>query len=269
MRLLACLVALSLCLGSLPATHAIIMRHDQAPGAYQVSASEFPAVFFLDQQGRRKVCAATLIDPLWAVTAAHCVAEARIQQRLAESPSITVSLAGARREIVAVALHPRHPPTEGLDVDLALLRFAEPVPYPRPVPLYRGQGEQDAVVTLLGWGYAGIGTQGRQFDDGRLRRAENRVARVGAWLEMDFDDPRTTPSALMLEGMPGLGDSGGPALWWDDSGVYLMGVAVGEWMGDDFDEETQGQYGAIAVYERVSRHVDWFDQIMTPPSSGQ
>ena len=38
--------------------------------------------------------------------------------------------------------------------------------------------------------------------------------------------------------------------------------AIGEVAGDQFYEETQGKYGSIAVYERVSLHLDWINSIL-------
>ena len=77
-----------------------------------------------------------------------------------------------------------------------------------------------------------------------------------------FDDPRILDSSsLPLEGSLGLGDSGGPALIETKEGYHLVGVAIGEAVGDEYSEETQGKYGAIAVYERISLHIDWIDSV--------
>ena len=114
------------------------------------------------------------------------------------------------------------------------------------------------MVTLVGWGYFGLGTTGRQYDDGTKRRAQNRISAANSKLRFVFDDPREINSgALPLEGMLGLGDSGGPALIDVGNEYRLAGVAIGELGGDRFSEETQGKYGAVAVYERISAHVDW------------
>jgi secreted trypsin-like serine protease len=78
-----------------------------------------------------------------------------------------------------------------------------------------------------------------------------------------FDDPRGgNGMVLPLEGTLGLGDSGGPALIETSTGVRLAGIAIGEVAGDQFSEETQGKYGSIAVYERVSLHLDWINSIL-------
>ena len=63
--------------------------------------------------------------------------------------------------------------------------------------------------------------------------------------------------------MLGLGDSGGPALIETAAGSRLAGVAVGQLVDTiDYDEETQGRYGAIAIYERVSSHLQWIESVI-------
>ena len=62
--------------------------------------------------------------------------------------------------------------------------------------------------------------------------------------------------------MPSLGDSGGPALILGEIGASLAGIAVGQIQGEDYEEETQGKYGAVAVYERISSHIDWIEEVI-------
>ena len=59
----------------LPA-NAIVMRHDTGYGSYLARETDYPAVFPLLQQNRRKTCIATLVTAQWAITAAHCVEQA-------------------------------------------------------------------------------------------------------------------------------------------------------------------------------------------------
>ena len=40
---------------------------------------------------------------------------------------------------------------------------------------------------------------------------------------------------------------------------------MGEVEGADFSEETQGKYGAIAIYERLSRHISWIEAVIGSP----
>ena len=174
-----------------------------------------------------------------------------------------VEVGGQVREVDLVIKHPDYDQNSPDDVDLALLRFRTPSNLPRPVPLQEQSDELGREVTLLGWGYFGLGTMGRQYDDGRLRRATNRITVAARYLRFVFDDPRdSVTETLALEGVPGLGDSGGPALIETATGLRLAGVAVGQIKGADFSEETQGKYGAEAIYERVSAHLDWIEEVV-------
>lgn len=244
-------------------SRAIIIRHDVAPNRYEISDRDWPAVFFLERQGRRKVCVATVIHPQWAITAAHCLAETSLQSTIANGRRFAVELTGGLRQIDRVSIHPDYDLSSSTDVDLALLRFHQPSDSPQPIPINMQESELNQVVSILGWGYFGLGTTGRQHNDGSLRLATNRVSDAGRRLRISFDDPRERNNdSLDLEGLPGLGDSGGPALIESSNGFSIAGVTVGEVQGVDFSEETQGKYGSVAVYERLSQHLDWIEAVI-------
>jgi secreted trypsin-like serine protease len=244
-------------------SHAIIVRHDVRADSYEVNTTNYPAVFYLEKQGRRRVCAATVIHPRWAITAAHCLKETSLASAVENQRRFAVKVAGKTREIDVAIVHPNFDITAKSDVDLVLLRFREASSFPVPYPLQQEPTELGAIVRLVGWGYFGLGTNGRQFDDGKLRMAKNVIEQAGSRLRLKFDDPRQSDdSPLALEGMPSLGDSGGPALIESDSGLVLAGIAVGEIMGPDYSEETQGKYGSVAVYERLSLHIDWIETVI-------
>ncbi|MDD9889078.1 MAG: trypsin-like serine protease [Gammaproteobacteria bacterium] len=239
-------------------SHGIIVRHDVAPGHYELRSSDFPAVFYLERQGIRRICGATLIHERWAITAAHCVDETTLGDTIESGRRFAVEVGNAMREIDAVLMHPAITNQQNPEIDLALLRFRNPSPIPRPINIFRESYEQGEIATLVGWGYFGLGTTGRQFDDGTKRRAQNRFSQADSKLRIIFDDPRIRGNdSLPLEGTLGLGDSGGPALIETEEGYQLAGVAIGEVSGDHYAEETQGIYGSVAVYERISLHINW------------
>lgn len=243
--------------------HGIIIRHDVGQAAYNTRSIDYPAVFFLERQGMHKVCVATLIARQWALTAAHCAEETSLGIATARGGTFAVEVAGQSREIDLVVKHPRYQQGAVDDVDLALIRFKAPLASPPPIALNMAKDELSKVVTIVGWGYFGIGTLGRQYADGRMRYATNQISQSGRYLRYKFDDPREAASAsLPTEGMLGLGDSGGPALISTASGSRLAGVAVGQLLNIDYDEETQGRYGAIAIYERVSSHIIWIESVI-------
>ena len=252
-----------LCTTFVAPSSAIIIRHDVGPARYEVRESSYPSVFFLEQQGNRKVCAATVIHQQWALTAAHCVEQTLLGNTLANGRDFAVLVGGQDREIDAVIIHPKFDIENAADVDLALLRFKQASTTPRAMPLHLQELEPDSIVTLLGWGYFGLGTTGRQYNDGSFRLARNRITDVDRRFKIRFDDPRDRASqALPLEGVPSLGDSGGPALLENDNGLFLIGITVGEVTVNGFSEETQGEYGAIAIYEIVALQLDWIETVI-------
>ncbi len=244
-------------------SQAIIVRHDVRADAYEVSTTDYPAVFYLEKQGRRKVCAATVIHPRWAISAAHCADETMLADTIANRRRFAVEVGGKIREIDAIIKHPDFDIESGSDVDLVLLRFRKESNSPSPYPLQLAEDELGATIRLVGWGYFGLGLNGRQFDDGKMRMAKNKIDYAESRLRIRFDDPRQNGDApLGLEGMPSLGDSGGPAFIETRAGLVLAGIAIGEIKGPDFSEETQGKYGSVAVYERLSKHVKWIETVI-------
>ena len=249
-------------LGWFCATEAIIIRHDVNARQHEVRAAEFPAVFYLEQRGGDRICAATVIHARWAITAAHCIHETSLGRTLETGKEFGIRVGGRDQLIDTVVVHPDYDVNLTASTDLALLRFTESSAAP-VIALQTEPAELGQVATLVGWGFFGWGTTGREYSDGRIRMATNRITTAGERLEMRFDDPRLLDSnALPMEGTPGLWDSGGPSLLGERGAYRLAGVAVGELEGERFSEETQGRYGAIAVYERVSLHLDWIESVI-------
>jgi len=249
-------------LGWAGAIEAIIIRHDVNARRHEVRAAEFPAIFYLEQQDGDRICAATVIHVRWALTAAHCVHETSLARTLQSGEKFGVRVGGRDRLIDTVAVHPGYDAELTASTDLALLRFTNASTAPA-IQLQIDPTELGKVVTLVGWGFFGWGTTGREFSDGKIRMAFNRITRAGERLQMQFDDPRLPNSeALPMEGTPGLWDSGGPALLGAPGNYRLAGVAVGELEGERFSEETQGRYGAIAIYERISLHLEWIESLI-------
>jgi hypothetical protein len=251
-------MAYLLLLISLPA-NAIIVRHDTGYGRFIASESDYPAVFPLLRSDHGHICVASLVAERWALTAAHCVLETGLSESMISDKSYSVEIAGSANEVVRVVFHPHWPGVASethlaSEVDLALLELSRPAPDVSPLAIYNGHTEAGRQVTFLGWGSAGMGSSEDRFRDGRLRFARNTVVAANSWLHFDFDDPAPRDSrAVPYEGIPGLGDSGGPALLLDEGVPVLVGVAVGELGGP----ERSGRYGAHIIYERVSLHADW------------
>jgi len=274
LMILPIVAAAALVLTPGPSIHAIVTRHDTGYSQFLARESDYPAVFPLYTSGRQKTCAATLIHPRWALTAAHCAQETPLQATLLRDGIFPVRVAGRWLNVDRLVFHPGWPGVvdhrfDPGQIDLALIRLDADASHVTPVSLYESDQELGLVLTFLGWGYSGIGRSGLQVSDGRLRFARNTVVRAGEQLQFEFDDPATPDTrAVEFEGVPGLGDSGGPALLATDMGLQLAGIAVGELMdaSDPQAWQRSARYGITVVYERVSRHAQWIRQVIAENS---
>jgi hypothetical protein len=257
------LAGLLLLLVILPA-QAIVIRHDRGDAAYLVDPARYPQLFHLHtRSSQHKVCMATLIASRWAITAAHCTEQTPIAETLALGEDYTLEVAGDDYRIATLVLHPDYNGGEWLTgVDLALIQLDRDVPGVAPALLNRDLDENGRIVQLFGWGHTGTGSSGRQRNDRKFRRAENLINSAGQWLSFRFDDPDEQGSAaLPLEGVPGLGDSGGPALLQNAGALVLLGVALGE-LENAAGRQVQGRYGAVEIYERIALHLPWIEAVL-------
>jgi hypothetical protein len=122
--------------------------------------------------------------------------------------------------------------------------------------LYDGRDERGKIAVLVGHGMAGVGNSTDRADDGRRRAATNRVEQADPlMLVFTFDAP---PAGTDLEGIPGRGDSGGPALIDVNGQTCIAGVSSAGGPGAN----GPGTYGARDYFVRVSSHVAWIRKVM-------
>lgn len=233
---------------------AIMARHDVDGDDYRVDDDAFPAVVDLFAPGD---CLGTLVRPDAILTVAHCAVD--LDRRN------TLSIGGDDHAIAAVHIHPRY---RGFRNDIALVRLVEPVVGVAPMAIDDGSVVVGDVLTLVGRGLHGIGSTGEPdgLDDGRLRRATNRVTNVQRhWLEVTFDAPGE-PGVLPLEGVGAAGDSGGPALLDTPSGPRVVGLNA--W-GDRADGVAIGAYGSRDYSTRVALHRAWLQRVLDGGDGGR
>jgi Trypsin len=228
----------------------MIVRHDRLDRATLVNPDDWPAfTSFFRGHG-----AATLIAPSWMLTAAHVARRIPIERQL------HVKIAEKRYPIARVILHPAFRPGwedneaeyDEPVVDLALVELGAPVTDVAPITPYTGADEVGREVTLLGRGSSGNGRRGMMSgSDRQLRLGTNRIESADEeWLTFRFDAP---PEGTALEGVCGMGDSGGPALL-RKGGQWLL-AGVSSWQ--DHGDRPMGTYGCVEYFARVSRFAAW------------
>ena len=110
-----------------------------------------------------------------------------------------------------------------------------------------------------------LGAATRANDPRTVARARQR-SRVDSTsadrLYLSFDAP---PSGTDLEGAPGPGDSGGPAILRTGGSDLVAEISSAGFDGRD----GPGSYGAVDVFTRVSAHLVWLDSVMrsAPPAA--
>lgn len=229
-----------------PVNEPIIRRADRPDSAYCQLGSQARSLVSIGRAGD-----GTLIGSRWVLTAGHVARSLSMRQPAMRS----VAIGGVNYSVAETFVHPEW--TEMGPHDVGLLHLSRAVAGVTPTPLYRGNEEKGRIATLLGHGKAGTGAGSERIEDGKARGATSRVDSADSkWLYFSFDTP---PAGTDLEGAPGPGDSGGPALITIGGKMYIAGVSSAGYDGVD----GPGSYGAVDVFTRVSTHAAWIDSVMT------
>ncbi len=250
---------------------AVVIRDDVDDAMYRIAASEFPALVDMPGEGH-----GVLIAPQWAVTAAHTIP--------GHSELKRVAINGVFRNVERVVMHSGYKtlPQQLVDQamasgeailivvllsssdDIALVKLTQPVTDVAPVAIYKGDDEPGQIVKIVGKGATGTGATGHDPSGPNrteLRRAYNKITSAhGRWFCYVFDEQL---SALPLEGVPGNGDSGGPALLQIEDQWLLAGLASWKVVQGHVMTARPGRYGQTACNVRLSHYIEWIEGVIS------
>lgn len=222
--------------------NALIIRDDVSDQAYiDLGKKGFESLaVFEDGNG-------TLIDEQWVLTARHIADD--------QKPGSNVTINGTDYKVEKIVLYPQKPTEELFSrIDLGLIKLTQKVTGSRPVSYMKKSPKKGNLLFLAGNGDVGNGKTGPTKKDKKIRVATNTLDSIqGHFISFAFDAP-SSGKATNLEGVPGPGDSGGPAFIKEGGTLVLAGVSSFE-IAENMQQ--QGRYGVRNFYPNVSLFVDW------------
>jgi secreted trypsin-like serine protease len=264
--------------GILSATFALLITLSGSPANAIVGGSnateQYGAMSVWSTTLGRNRCVASLITPMWALTAGHCK-DILVPGEIEFRTSSLNNLSGYENPgFDAVFRHPDYDPDLFIN-DIALLRFKHPVERTQPLPLLSAGAPVDTVTKVAGWGWICQDPTNPQcrHSVNQLQELDTRVAPADKCPTMwdQAGGEFCTASAEGTYAMACFGDSGGPQVTKVGDVWALIGLTLydgGDWdvsrPNDCSDNPDNG--GPTGVWNNVSHYIPWIqDTIRNSP----
>ena len=282
---------------TLPPDTDVVGGTDAAPGAYPWAAALVLHDEPRDYEGQ--ICGATVVAPLWVLTAAHCVSyidfvvddDGELQVKFFPAPAsffdlvlgkTDLSAAGGERiQAAQIVVNPLATingstpedafPNGYISNDTALIRLRQPTTAPPVTLVQPGQGALVAPgvnADVVGWGtITDPGNKTPPNYPTKLQTATIPIVSNAACSAPDQFGPNFDPLTMICAGAPGNGVPGKGACFGDSGGPLVVRNAADDgWVQAgvvSFGLSSCASTGTPGAYARVSTAARWITSIIS------
>lgn len=211
-------------------------------------------------------CGASLINPRWLITAAHCLRDENNIEMKPQDLHAVAQILDLQDDIGQALLpkrlivHPQFNNTQ-LNHDIALIQLQKPAKAIKPLSLVTGNNLWvNTTAIVIGWG--ALSEQDANFATYPTHLYNTSLPIVSNALCQTAMGKLRITSTMLCAGLPAggrdtcSGDSGGPLIVRQNNQWHLAGIT--SW-GDNAGCAARGKYG---VYTRVSRYIGFIKNTM-------